>query len=135
MITERVLFNLLLGIPLWVFLYQVKILNCRIRLPVSISRVYYSWYPSWCKLCIVNLGLPVCTESFLWQIDSGLFLISFCPTLLENLDIFQDEKRLRGALWFANGCGALTVKERGAIPALPTKEDVFAAILGSGKTF
>lgn len=72
---------------------------------------------------------------FLWQIDSGLFLISFCPTLLENLVIFQDEKRLRGALWFANGCGALTVRERGAIPALPTKEDVFAAILGSGNTF
>lgn len=38
--------------------------HCRIRLPVYISRVYYSWYPSWCKLCIVNLDLPVCTESF-----------------------------------------------------------------------
>jgi fructokinase len=36
----------------------------------------------------------------------------------------QDEKRLREALAFANACGALTVTERGAIPALPTKEAV-----------
>lgn len=36
----------------------------------------------------------------------------------------QDEKRLREALFFANACGALTVTERGAIPALPTKDAV-----------
>lgn len=36
----------------------------------------------------------------------------------------QDEKRLRGALLFANACGALTVTERGAIPALPTRKTV-----------
>lgn len=36
--------------------------------------------------------------------------------------LWQDENRLREALLFANACGALTVTERGAIPALPTKE-------------
>ncbi|VVA94229.1 unnamed protein product [Arabis nemorensis] len=41
----------------------------------------------------------------------------------------QDEERLREALMFANACGALTVKERGAIPALPTKEAVLEALL------
>ncbi|KAF2592980.1 hypothetical protein F2Q70_00044980 [Brassica cretica] len=40
-----------------------------------------------------------------------------------------DEERLREALMFANACGALTVKERGAIPALPTKEAVLEALL------
>jgi len=41
----------------------------------------------------------------------------------------QDEERLREALMFANACGALTVKVRGAIPALPTKEAVHEALL------
>jgi fructokinase len=36
----------------------------------------------------------------------------------------QDEKLLREALLFANACGAVTVTERGAIPALPTKDAV-----------
>ncbi|KAG6605685.1 probable fructokinase-7 [Cucurbita moschata] len=44
--------------------------------------------------------------------------------LASDLSIFQDEQRLRDALRFANACGALTVTERGAIPALPTKEAV-----------
>lgn len=43
----------------------------------------------------------------------------------------QNEDRLRDALRFANACGALTVKERGAIPALPTRETVLNALLKS----
>jgi fructokinase len=43
--------------------------------------------------------------------------------------IFKNEDRLREALKFANACGALTVKERGAIPALPTREAVNSAII------
>lgn len=38
--------------------------------------------------------------------------------------LIQDEQKLREALLFANGCGALTVQKKGAIPALPTKEAV-----------
>lgn len=40
----------------------------------------------------------------------------------------QDEARLREALKFANICGALTVTERGAIPALPTRQQVADAL-------
>ena len=45
--------------------------------------------------------------------------------------VLQDENRLREALRFANACGALTVTERGAIPALPTREAVLNAMLES----
>ncbi|XP_039683054.1 probable fructokinase-7 [Medicago truncatula] len=38
--------------------------------------------------------------------------------------IFKDEKRLRKALYFASVCGAIMVTRRGAISALPTKDDV-----------
>jgi len=41
----------------------------------------------------------------------------------------QKEEQLRESLRFANACGALTVTERGAIPALPTKENVLNALL------
>lgn len=45
--------------------------------------------------------------------------------LEEHVHIFvQEEEKLREALVFANGCGALTVMEKGAIPALPAKEKV-----------
>ncbi|KAM7273316.1 hypothetical protein ACFE04_027980 [Oxalis oulophora] len=44
--------------------------------------------------------------------------------LASDQSIMQDENRLREALHFANACGALTVMERGAIPALPTKQAV-----------
>lgn len=47
----------------------------------------------------------------------------FCDLWLQN------EDELRDSLKFANVCGALTVTERGAIPALPTKEAVLNAML------
>ncbi|PSS34345.1 Fructokinase-7 like [Actinidia chinensis var. chinensis] len=45
-------------------------------------------------------------------------------SLASDVNLYQDEKRLREALLFANACGALVVKEKGAIPALPTKKAV-----------
>lgn len=42
---------------------------------------------------------------------------------------YQNEEQLREALKFANVCGAITVTERGAIPALPTKQAVLEAML------
>ncbi|PIA49750.1 hypothetical protein AQUCO_01300476v1 [Aquilegia coerulea] len=45
-------------------------------------------------------------------------------SLASNMNLYQDEKSLREALLFANACGAITVTERGAIPALPTREAV-----------
>lgn len=48
-----------------------------------------------------------------------------------NLGYSQEEGPLRDALRFANACGALTVTERGAIPALPTREAVLNALMKS----
>ena len=48
--------------------------------------------------------------------------------LIFSLWLKQDEGRLREALKFANVCGALTVTERGAIPALPTRQQVLDAL-------
>jgi len=52
------------------------------------------------------------------------FVSGIVNSLASDLNIIQDEKRLREALHFDNATGALTVTERGAIPALPTKEAV-----------
>lgn len=48
--------------------------------------------------------------------------------ILISTTSWQDEKKLREALLFANACGAITVTERGAIPAMPTKEDVLRCL-------
>ena len=45
-------------------------------------------------------------------------------SLASDPDLYKDEKKLREVLLFANACGALTVTQKGAIPALPTKEAV-----------
>ncbi|KAI4351833.1 hypothetical protein L6164_006143 [Bauhinia variegata] len=57
------------------------------------------------------------------------FVSGMLYSIASDSTIFQDEKRLRKALYFANVCGAITVTERGAIPALPTKEAVLQFLL------
>uniref|UniRef100_A0A0D6R265 fructokinase n=1 Tax=Araucaria cunninghamii TaxID=56994 RepID=A0A0D6R265_ARACU len=57
------------------------------------------------------------------------FVGGILSQLASDLSLIQDEKRLREALKFANACGALTVTERGAIPALPQREAVLEALL------
>lgn len=52
------------------------------------------------------------------------FVSGILSNIASDINLYQDEKRLREALVFANVCGALTVRERGAIPALPNKEAV-----------
>lgn len=53
---------------------------------------------------------------------------SFVGSVLNSLaldpELYKNEERLKEALKFANACGAITVEKKGAIPALPTKEDV-----------
>jgi fructokinase len=45
--------------------------------------------------------------------------------LVDNdFGLLHHEGKLRDALQFANGCGAITTTERGAIPALPDTETV-----------
>lgn len=57
------------------------------------------------------------------------FVAGTLSQIAADLTLLQDEGRLRDALKFANACGALTVTERGAIPALPTREAVLDAML------
>ncbi|KAM6555996.1 hypothetical protein CsatB_003015 [Cannabis sativa] len=52
------------------------------------------------------------------------FVSGVLNSIASDQSVCQDEKRLREALLFANACGGLTVTERGAIPAMPTKDDV-----------
>ncbi|WOH06802.1 hypothetical protein DCAR_0626230 [Daucus carota subsp. sativus] len=52
------------------------------------------------------------------------FVAGFLYCFASDMNLYQDEKKLRDALLFANACGAVTVTERGAIPAMPTKEAV-----------
>lgn len=59
------------------------------------------------------------------------FVAGILSQLAADDSLFQEEGRLRDALRFANACGALTVMERGAIPALPTREAVLSALLES----
>ncbi|XP_047956879.1 probable fructokinase-6, chloroplastic [Salvia hispanica] len=57
------------------------------------------------------------------------FVAGILSQLALDTSLLQNEDRLRDALRFANACGALTVMERGAIPALPTRETVLKALL------
>ncbi|GMH18410.1 hypothetical protein Nepgr_020251 [Nepenthes gracilis] len=56
------------------------------------------------------------------------FVGGILSILASDITLYQDEKRLRRALLFANACGAATVTQRGAIPALPTREAVLELI-------
>jgi len=56
------------------------------------------------------------------------FVSGILSELAKDLNLLKEEKGLREALKFANACGAITVTERGAIPALPTREAVLASL-------
>ncbi|KMT18655.1 hypothetical protein BVRB_2g027840 [Beta vulgaris subsp. vulgaris] len=59
------------------------------------------------------------------------FVAGLLSQLAADSNLIQVEDRLRDALQFANACGALTVTERGAIPAMPTREAVLNVMLKS----
>ncbi|PHT56795.1 putative fructokinase-6, chloroplastic [Capsicum baccatum] len=59
------------------------------------------------------------------------FVAGILSQLASDVSLLQDESKLRDALSFANACGALTVMERGAIPALPTREVVLNTLVKS----
>lgn len=52
------------------------------------------------------------------------FVGGILSVLASDTNLYKDETRLREALLFANACGALTVTKKGAIPAMPTKDEV-----------
>ncbi|KAF5800470.1 putative fructokinase [Helianthus annuus] len=60
------------------------------------------------------------------------FVSGILSFLASDTSLLEDEKRLREALVFANGCGALVVTKKGAIPAMPTKEEVHQILQQEG---
>ncbi|KAL8240869.1 hypothetical protein R6Q59_014224 [Mikania micrantha] len=52
------------------------------------------------------------------------FVGGILSILASDINLYEDEKRLREALVFANACGAVVVTKKGAIPAMPSKEEV-----------
>ncbi|CAN8253374.1 unnamed protein product [Cochlearia groenlandica] len=62
------------------------------------------------------------------------FVSGLLNSLASDLTILKDEKKLREALFFANACGAITVTERGAIPAMPTMNAVQDLITSSASS-
>lgn len=54
------------------------------------------------------------------------FVAGLLKGVLEQADVHADENRLRAVCHYANAVGALTTTRRGAIPALPTAEQVEA---------
>eukprot|EP00252_Welwitschia_mirabilis_P008607 TRINITY_DN2058_c0_g1_i2.p1 TRINITY_DN2058_c0_g1~~TRINITY_DN2058_c0_g1_i2.p1 ORF type:complete len:399 (+),score=79.70 TRINITY_DN2058_c0_g1_i2:396-1592(+) len=95
------------------------------------------------KLLLVTEGQDGCryyTKSFSGKVEGinvepvdttgagDAFVGGILSQLAKDTSLFQDEKRLREALMFANACGAITVTERGAIPSLPTRAAVLKAL-------
>lgn len=91
------------------------------------------------KLLLISLGSAGCryyTKKFKGKVEGfkveavdttgagDAFVSGVLYNLASDINLYQDEEKLREALRFANGCGALTVRDRGAIPALPTKAAV-----------
>ncbi|KAL7238746.1 hypothetical protein ACSBR2_004778 [Camellia fascicularis] len=91
------------------------------------------------KLLIVTEGAGGCryyTEESKGRVDShkvdavdttgagDAFVAGLLNSLASDPTLYKEEEKLREALVFANGCGALSVMEKGAIPSLPTKEKV-----------
>ncbi|CAO2821087.1 unnamed protein product [Amaranthus hypochondriacus] len=95
------------------------------------------------KLLIVTEGSNGCryyTQNFKGKVSGvkvkavdttgagDAFVGGVLSNLASDLNLFKDEKRLREALQFANACGAVTVTKRGAIPGLPTRDEVLEAL-------
>ncbi|KAH9573836.1 hypothetical protein CY35_01G022700 [Sphagnum magellanicum] len=96
-----------------------------------------------CKLMLVTEGGEGCryyTPKFRGTVEGLKVEVvdttgagdAFCAGILSQLgkdsSVLENEDRLREALKFANACGAITVTERGAIPALPDLDSVLSFI-------
>ncbi|KAK1323448.1 Fructokinase-2 [Acorus calamus] len=94
------------------------------------------WYEG-LKLLIVTDGEKGCryfTKDFKGKVSGfavktvdttgagDAFVGSLLLSLAKNNELYQDEEKLREALEFSNACGAICTTQKGAIPALPTRE-------------
>lgn len=58
---------------------------------------------------------------FFLELNMEIFRLIFC---------LQNEEKLKEALKFANACGALCTTQKGAIPAIPSRDEANALISG-----
>eukprot|EP01018_Ginkgo_biloba_P029034 Gb_18395 [translate_table: standard] len=101
------------------------------------------WHPR-LKLLLVTHGHNGCryyTKSFAGRVDGiavktvdttgagDAFVGGILSQIINDMSVLKDEEKLREALRFANGCGAITTTEKGAIPALPDKAAVMQLLL------
>ncbi|KAL4575897.1 hypothetical protein LXL04_011984 [Taraxacum kok-saghyz] len=61
------------------------------------------------------------------------FVGGILSILASDKDVYEDENLLREALLFANACGALVVTKKGAIPGMPTREEVLRVLNEKGQ--
>jgi fructokinase len=102
------------------------------------------WHPN-LKLLLVTLGEKGCryyTKDFHGEVAGfhvntvdttgagDSFVGALLCKIVDDQKILEEEARLREVLTFANACGAITTTKKGAIPALPTTEDVLHLIKG-----
>ncbi|KAG6548506.1 hypothetical protein Mapa_009994 [Marchantia paleacea] len=110
--------------------------------PYSDEAAMSLWHPN-LKLLLVTEGADGCryyTKDHSGRVDGlkvvpvdttgagDAFVGGLLTALVRDLNLFEDETKLREALKFANACGAITTTERGAIPALPDRDTVMRLI-------
>ncbi|OAE23452.1 hypothetical protein AXG93_285s1090 [Marchantia polymorpha subsp. ruderalis] len=110
--------------------------------PYSDEAAMSLWHPN-LKLLLVTEGANGCryyTKDFSGKVKGltvspvdttgagDAFVGGLLTALVRDLNLFEDETKLREALKFANACGAITTTERGAIPALPDRDTVMRLI-------
>ncbi|OVA15459.1 Carbohydrate kinase PfkB [Macleaya cordata] len=101
--------------------------------PEDEKNVMSLWYEG-LKLLIVTDGEKGCryfTKSFKGSVKGfsvktvdttgagDAFVGSLLCSIAKDTSLFQNEKKLKEALTFANACGAICTTQKGAIPALP----------------
>ncbi|XP_077231174.1 uncharacterized protein LOC143864181 isoform X2 [Tasmannia lanceolata] len=102
--------------------------------PMDEEVVLSLWYEG-LKLLVVTDGEKGCryfTKDFKGKVDGfsvetidttgagDSFVGALLVAIAKDNSLFQDERKLREALTFANACGAICTVQKGAIPALPT---------------
>ncbi|GLJ39569.1 hypothetical protein SUGI_0808460 [Cryptomeria japonica] len=106
--------------------------------PNSDEVVMSLWHPR-LTLLLVTFGQKGCkyyTKSFSGMVASisvkaidttgagDAFVGGLLNQIVNDMSVLKDEQKLKEALRFANGCGAITTTKKGAIPALPDKSAV-----------
>ena len=107
-------------------------------LPGLAAAAHELWHPG-LRLLVITRGKAGCwyvTSSFAGKVPGfsvevvdttgagDAFVAGLLKSLLDRPDAYDDEAQLRAICRYANAVGALATTQRGAIPALPTAQQV-----------